>query len=69
MSLKQEDAIGEVDGVNDEFETSIGYVPGSLDTFVDGILEKDAHTELGGKLFRMNEIPLVGEILRVIYLY
>jgi hypothetical protein len=70
-SVKIEDAIGTVDGTNKDFQTSIPYVPGSLEVFVNGVLNRnqdiDGWTESLPKSFRMKEAPDPPDRLRVFY--
>jgi hypothetical protein len=71
MSLIVEDAIGIVDGVNREFDTSVAYNTGSLEVFVNGILARrqddDGWIEKGGTRFEMKESPYIGDLLKVAY--
>jgi hypothetical protein len=64
-------AIGDVDGVNVDYETSESYVPGTLRVFTDGFIvvptDSDGFTETGARTFQM-KIPLLdGGRLQVMY--
>lgn len=65
-------AIGDVDGVNDEFGTPTDYTAGSLRSIVNGAIydpsdDQYGITELTSNTFRINTPPKVGFVLQVLY--
>lgn len=62
---------GDIDGVNDYYETSVAYTPGTLWVFRDGQLiqdtDEDGWTELGGKSFRVKRLYYPGDRIAVWY--
>lgn len=74
MPVKIEDAIGVVDGANQDFQTTLPYIAGTLFVFFNGQLQNDTDpdfgwSETGITMFRMTKPPLVGDLLRVYYNY
>jgi hypothetical protein len=71
MGARIEQAIGPVDGTNTYFSTSVGYISGSLDVFLNGILlrkqDDDGWVELAGTNFEMKRPPSPGDIVSVFY--
>lgn len=67
-----EEAIGAVDGLNVDFQTSTAYLAGSLRVYKNGQLirssDDDGPTELGGTSFRLGEAPLVEDRIDAWYL-
>lgn len=64
-----EKAIGTIDGVNTTFSTSGTYSSGSVFVFYNGSIQpKNYVVELGGTSFRVEDPPLVGDVLQVRYL-
>lgn len=62
----KEHAVGDIDGVNVDFETTKVYHPDSLTAFYRGLREANI-TPLGGKQFRMPLPPRIGSSLWVEY--
>lgn len=64
-------ATGTIDGVNTVFETSADYVTGSVQVFLNGQLKRvdleDGWVELGGKKVKLNEPPIVGDVVQIYY--
>jgi hypothetical protein len=62
---------GTANGFNTIFETSRGYVPGSVRVFVNGIVGEgsltDGWKELGNKRIAMNDPPRPTDILQAYY--
>lgn len=69
--MKMQDAIGETNGLNDLFETTIPYIQGSLEVFLNGVLarrqDQDGWDEVPPKSFRMREVPQSQDRIRVVY--
>ena len=63
---------GVINGFNTIFETSAGYLPGSVRVFRNGILNEgsliDGWTELGNKRISLNEAPIPGDVMQVYYI-
>lgn len=63
---------GVTNGFNTIFETSRGYVAGSVRVFVNGIVNEgslvDGWKELGNKRIAMNEVPRPTDILQAYYI-
>jgi len=69
-----EDAIpGVGDGVNKNFTTSRDYNAGSLEVFLNGIVNRrqdtDGWTETGSDSFEMKEAPALDDRVRVYFEY
>ena len=63
-----EDAIGAIDGVNANFNTSATYVVGTLHFYRNGDLQTDdCIIELGGTSFTLVFPPKVTDTIRVRY--
>lgn len=66
-----EPAIGATDGTNRVFQTSAPYRPGSVIVFLNGgslVREyENGWVELGGNSFRLNEAPLLGDTVLVLF--
>jgi hypothetical protein len=64
-------AIGPINDVNQDFNTSGTYIPGTLNIYLDGqLLRKDytdGFAELGGTAFRMNVPPRSGSVVQARY--
>ena len=62
---------GTANGFNTIFETSRGYIAGSVRVFINGIVGEgsltDGWKELGGKRIAMNEPPRPTDILQAYY--
>jgi hypothetical protein len=71
VPVKLETAIGTVDGVNAEFQTSLDYEPSQLRVFFDGVLIKrvfdDGFFELYNRTFQLKSPPPLGTKLSVFY--
>jgi len=65
-SILKEQAIGTINGVNVDFQTSIRYVPDTLSVFLNGLRERYI-TQLGDKDFRFDVAPVSGDIVDVEY--
>jgi len=67
-----EQAGGPVDGTNRVFTTSSPYVAGSVRAFRNGQLQtvnlQDGWVELGDQKVRLNEAPLVDDVVSFYYL-
>ena len=66
-NLVKEFAVGTVDGVNKNFETTQNYFPNTLTVFLNGLRERYI-TETGGKTFQFDEAPLSGMFIDVEYI-
>lgn len=64
-------AVGTIDGMNRDFETSVDYLPGSLRVWTNGLLRRedfdDGFDETGPKNFQMNEAPVDGDVIQVFF--
>lgn len=71
--INQETPTGSVNGANTSFTTSRGYVSGTLEVYVNGLLQaKTTHvTEVSATAgtFTLDTAPLTGDIVRVSYQY
>lgn len=71
IKTKIEIPIGDIDGINDLFETTLDYIADSLQVWYDGVLIKkdfdDGFIELGNKQFRLKQIPPENTKLSVWY--
>ena len=68
MRTVTEPAIGAVNGVNVQFETSATYVPGTVLAYLNGQLRRqESITELGNRTFLLDEPPVSDDILYVRY--
>ena len=63
---------GVINGYNTIFETSKGYVPGSVRVFRNGALNegtlKDGWKELGNRRIAMKEPPVPTDVLQAYYI-
>jgi hypothetical protein len=67
-SVITEAAIGTLDGVNVQFQTSGSYVPGTLFVFWNGQLQRqDFVTEVADRQFSVDEAPEAVDVLYVRY--
>jgi hypothetical protein len=64
-------AIGVINDVNRDFNTSGTYIPGTLNVYLDGqLLRKDytdGFNEMGGTAFKMNVAPRSNSVLQARY--
>lgn len=64
-------ASGVINGVNRDFQTSVVYEPGSLRVWTNGLLGRrdldDGFVETGPRDFRMNEAPVVEDVIQVFF--
>jgi hypothetical protein len=64
-------ALGVADGMNQVFQTPRPYVPGSVQVFIDGQLQRvdydDGWIELGGRKFQMKIAPVADSDVQVYY--
>lgn len=62
---------GDIDGINDYYETSVAYTPGTLWVYRDGQLieesDDDGWYETGGKGFRVKRVFQPGDRIAVWY--
>jgi hypothetical protein len=66
------EAIGAIDGVNQDFDAPSAYWVNTLFVYWNGKLQPKTDTnfgwtELGGTLFRLNSAPVVGDDIHVYY--
>jgi len=66
-AVVKETAIGVIDGINDEFETSRDYVLNTLSVFLNGLRERHI-TQLGNKKFKFDQSVRAGSTIDVEYL-
>lgn len=63
---------GQTNGINQIFQTSMNYTPGSVQVFRNGLLLEasldDGFVELGAKKIQMKIAPIPGEVLQAYYL-
>ncbi len=65
----EESVAGDIDGVNDTFDTSVAYRPTTLRAFLNGAFNHIEVTELGGTSFSVvGDPPLSGDTISVYYL-
>jgi hypothetical protein len=65
--MHHEDLLGPFDGVQTQFSASFDYAPGTLRALTP-LLETEANvTELGGKNFELDEAPIEGDVLILVY--
>lgn len=66
-----ESAAGPVNGFNTVFLSSVAYVPGSVQVWLNGLLKRrdydDGWIELGSNKIRLKEAPQVGDVVQVFY--
>lgn len=66
-----ETALGPVNGINTKFTTSVMYVPGSLQVWLNGLLKRrdfdDGWVELGSNKFEMKEAPITGDVVQAYF--
>ena len=64
-------AIGAINDVNQDFNTSGTYIPGTLNVYVDGQLRRrdydDGFSEMGGTAFKMKIAPTSGSVVQARY--
>jgi len=69
--VKLEAAIGVINGSNKEFSTSMGYAPGSLEVYVNGLIlrrqDDDGWTETGDFTYELKEAPQLGDTVSHYY--
>jgi len=75
LSIKIEEAIGTIDGINTTFNVSQPYVANSVSVYINGLLVKE--TDLDGWIesnpalgeITLSEAPLVGDKVQVFYTF
>ena len=63
---------GEVNGINQTFETAKNFIPGSVKVFVNGLVLEasmdDGWVELGVNRVRMKIAPIPGDVLQAYFM-